>query len=77
MAQRMDDQRLVVIWITLWIQEFYEGFFIIVLISYIRCIGLWGRSVLPECYSSFKGVLLVANFYTLVEISDFSIYSIP
>ena len=58
MAQGKDDLILVMIWITIWIQEF-RIFFIIALISKIGAVGTWLRPVLSKCFCCiwFQGTL--------------------
>ena len=52
MAHGTDDYILVVIQITVWIQEFFRASFITVVISYIGVTVSWRRSTLSESFSS-------------------------
>ena len=49
LAQGTGEKGLVFISITIWIQEFFEDFFIIALISNIGGVGPWRGSALSKC----------------------------
>ena len=53
-AQGKDDLILVMIWNTIWIQEFLKGFFMIALISKTGAVGAWLRHVLSKCVFGSK-----------------------
>ena len=63
LAQRTDDSTLVVIWITIWIQEFLKDFFIIALTSNIGDAGpLHSANALVDTFNQVKTVIICFNY---------------